>query len=65
MYKKIDLMIKDNDGWHYLCSTNQSKTCREAVKRFRDKYEGKKFFSVGINKTFSIKTDSKIKGTFK
>lgn len=35
MYKKIDILYKDSKNrWHYLCSTNQSKTAREAIISF-------------------------------
>lgn len=34
MYKKIDIYRKVEGGLVYACSTNQSKTCREA----KDKY---------------------------
>ena len=38
MLKKIDLLVTINDQVHYLCSTNQSQTCKEAVDKFISKY---------------------------
>jgi hypothetical protein len=35
MYKKIDIYLKNLKGFYqYECSTNLSKTCKEAKKRF-------------------------------
>lgn len=32
---KIDIHAKTPDGWRYLCSTNWSRTCKEAVERYQ------------------------------
>jgi hypothetical protein len=46
MYKKIDLMVKTITGeWYYLCSTNQHKTCKEALARFLERYNHKVYQS--------------------
>jgi hypothetical protein len=35
MYKKIDLFIKNSrGGWTYVCTTQQSRTCKEAKEKF-------------------------------
>ena len=35
MYKKIDIYLKNLRGfWQYECSTNWSKTCKEAKYKF-------------------------------
>lgn len=36
--RKIDLFFEGD----YLCSTNQSRTCKEAVKKFLDRIENRK-----------------------
>lgn len=54
MFKKIDIYL--NGG--YLCSTNQSKTCKEAIQKIKDK---KQVFIAGIpSKTIDIKEGDKI-----
>ena len=38
-YKKIDIYLKNKGGSsHYLASTTWSKTCKEAVAVYREKY---------------------------
>ncbi len=32
---KIDIFARTTSGWHYLCSTNWSRTCKEAVDRYQ------------------------------
>jgi hypothetical protein len=35
MYKKIDIYLKNTKGFYqYECSTNASKTCKEAKNRY-------------------------------
>jgi len=35
MYKKIDVYLRNLKGfWQYECSTNYSKTCKEAKQKF-------------------------------
>lgn len=41
LYKKIDIYVRATSQWpdakrefYYVCSTNQSRTCKEAVARF-------------------------------
>ena len=35
---KIDIHAKTPTGWQYLCSTNWSRTCKEAVQRYQEKH---------------------------
>ena len=36
MYKKIDIYLKNSKGFHvYDCSTNTSKTCKDAKEVYR------------------------------
>lgn len=39
MNKKINLIVKKAHKRYYLCSTKQSKTCKEAVAKFLAKYD--------------------------
>jgi len=34
MYKKIDLYVPKNGQWVYVCSTTQSKTCKNAIVKY-------------------------------
>lgn len=40
MYKKIDIYLRNlsNGYWQYECSTNASKTCKQAKHNFCVKY---------------------------
>jgi hypothetical protein len=39
MYRKIDIFLKNLNGTYvYECSTNWSKTCKEAKKAFLNKH---------------------------
>jgi hypothetical protein len=58
IYKKIDIYLNDE----YLCSTNASKTCKEAVSKIRDK--GVITVASIPNKTYVIKPSDKLKGLF-
>jgi len=42
MFKKIDLFFNGD----YLCSTNQSKTCKIAVQRYLELIEMGKYYSI-------------------
>jgi len=38
LYKKIHILRKTSEGWAYCCSTNWSKTCRDAKTVFLAKF---------------------------
>ena len=46
IYKKIDLYF---EGF-YLCSTNQSKTCKEAVKKYLDSLQVRAHSFAGLGR---------------
>jgi hypothetical protein len=45
-YKKIDLFFEGS----YLCSTNQSKTCKEAVRRYLETLELRAHSFAGVGR---------------
>lgn len=49
MFKKIDLLFNGD----YVCSTNQSRTCREAVKKYLASCEWMKHTPSGLTLTRS------------
>lgn len=42
LHRKIDIYQRRTDtvphSYHYLCSTNQSRTCKEALEKFCETY---------------------------
>jgi hypothetical protein len=44
LYKKIDLFFEGS----YLCSTQQSKTCKEAVRKYIETLEQRKHSFAGL-----------------
>ncbi len=59
MYKKIDIFLNGV----YICSTNQSKTCKEAIEKI--KKAGKIFVaSIPSGIAFKIKEGDKIKAFY-
>lgn len=39
LYKKIDIYQRTPHGLDYICSTNQSRTCKEALIKFTEVYK--------------------------
>jgi hypothetical protein len=60
MYKKIDLVVKKAGKRFYLCSTTQSKTCKEAVQKFLSRYNKTDY--IGTCGTWYI--DNNVSGQF-
>ena len=49
-YKKIDIYYAGD----YVCSTNQSKTCKEAVKKFIERLQDNKHRLGGLSLTEKV-----------
>lgn len=62
LYKKIDIFWCDE----YICSTNQSKTCKEAKRRYVESLETRshQLGGLGLLETRILKTPEQIKAKF-
>lgn len=60
LYKKIDLYFSGK----YVCSTNQSRTCREAVRKYLDSIETRShsLSGIGIVESRILKNPTLLKG---
>lgn len=38
LYRKIDIYVRQNNAWQYVCTTQRAKTCKEAKAIFADKF---------------------------
>lgn len=57
--KKIDLYFNGD----FLCSTNQSKTCKDAIKKYLDRISNYKFYNTLVDKQI-LKNTNLLKARF-
>jgi len=59
LYKKIDLFYRGD----YLCSTNQSKTCKDAVNAYIDRISNNSYYN-GLVDPQILKNQEHLKAKF-
>lgn len=60
LYRKIDFIF----AGEYVCSTNQSKTCREAKKRYLETLENRGPSRLGLVESRILKNQKLLKARF-